>query len=165
MSGDRHPSLRGCGQARLLSALPDLGGWLFNFLFLFMISCKHMRFHKFFTFHEQCDLWSVRICVIYDTITCSIVGARSPGPARGTWGEAPPPQLPAGVGACCPAAWLRPLPFLQSLLPTTSGTTFAQEVVFSGDLSYLLRKLFSQQQTCVSCAVASPLLRSWWQVS
>lgn len=50
------------------------------------------------------------IYVIYDAATCSIIAARSPGPARGTWapcpgcgGKVPPPQFPAGMGACCPA--------------------------------------------------------------
>lgn len=50
------------------------------------------------------------IYVIYDATTCSIIAARSPGPTRGTWaphpgsgGEVPPPQFPAGAGACCPA--------------------------------------------------------------
>lgn len=49
--------------------------------------------------------------------------------------------------------WLMPQPFLQLLPPPASWTTFA------------LKKLFSQQWTCARRAVASLLVRSWWQVS
>lgn len=111
---DSQPPPRGCGQARPLSGLPELGGYLFNFLYLFMgffmFLYDHMTFEKFSTFHKSCDLWSVMNYVIYDAATCSIIAARSPGPTRGTWApcpsswsEVPPPQFLAGAGPRCPA--------------------------------------------------------------
>lgn len=161
VSRDRHPSPRGCGRARLPSGLPELGGWVFNFLFLFMISYKHMRFHKFFTCHKQRGLCSVRICVTCDATTCSIIGARSPGPARGTWGEVLPPQLPSGVGACCPAVVTYASAIPAVTAPYHLMDHFCPGSCFLRKSQLFAQKLFSQQQTCARHAVASPLLRSW----
>lgn len=77
----------------------------FFFMIYFMISCNHVTFHKFFTFHKSCHLRSVRVSVPFDAATCSWRCCWEPGSHWGPWALLPATfsLLPALTGSCCPA--------------------------------------------------------------
>lgn len=146
------PSLCGCSQVRRRSGLRSrVAAFLivfYLFMIYLMISYNHVTFHKFFTFHKSCDLWSVTISVAFDAATCSDHCCWEPG---FHWGHPGTPsqhllsssQQEWGLAAL--QWWLRPQPLQKSLPPPTLWTTF---------------KLFSQQWMCTRCAVGSLIVRS-----
>lgn len=104
------PSLRGCSQAR--GRGPAFCRDFCLFMVYFMISYRHVRFHKLFMFRKCCDLRSVTVPVTFGAATCS------GGCCLGTPScHLPNSQWEWGLAAL---QWsLRPQPFLQSLLPPT----------------------------------------------
>ena len=93
------------------------------------------------------------IYVIYDAATCSIIAARSPGPTRdtwapspGSWGKVPPPQFPAGAGACYPAA-VTPAPAIPAIIAPSCLMDYLcpRKVIFS---AVDVRKMCCGQSAC-----------------